>query len=206
VPDLQRRGPRSDARRNDQRILEAAARVLADDPRATIQWIADEAGVVRLTVYRRYANRDALRRAVFEAAAEEAQRAIEHATARELSALAALRELVVAMAGIVGRYPLLSVGTDLQPLPGDSRRPPAPPSSRAMQKAFVELIRRGQAEGSLRPDLRPELLAQAVVGTLRLASRFSRSSGGSSGGELGAEVADLVLNGAVINQTGRFVG
>jgi AcrR family transcriptional regulator len=58
--------------RNDQRILEAAARVLADDPRATIQRIADEAGVVRLTVYRRYANRDALRRAIYEAAAEEA--------------------------------------------------------------------------------------------------------------------------------------
>ncbi|GAB3422576.1 TetR family transcriptional regulator [Flindersiella endophytica] len=196
-----RRGPRSDALRNDQRILEAAARVLADDPRATIQRIADEAGVVRLTVYRRYANRDALRRAIYEAAAEEASQAIQAASARELDALAALRELIVAMAGIVRRYPLLSVGTDLQPLPGEVRRPPVPPSSRAMRRAFVELIRRGQAEGSLRAGVRPELLAQAVVGTLRLASRFSRSTG-SPGEELGAEVADLVLNGAA---TGRFV-
>lgn len=38
------RGPRTDAQRNDQRILRAAARVLAEDPRASIQRIADEAG------------------------------------------------------------------------------------------------------------------------------------------------------------------
>lgn len=174
--------------------------MLADDPRATIQRIADEAGVVRLTVYRRYPNRDALRRAIYEAAAEEASRAIAAAEARELGAVAALRELVVAMAGIVRRYPLLSVGTDLQPLPGDVRRPPTPPASRAMQKAFVTLIRRGQAEGSLRAEVRPELLAQAVVGTLRIAARFS---GPSPGEGLGAEVADLVLNGAA---TGRAAG
>jgi AcrR family transcriptional regulator len=198
-PSLRRRGPRSDAVRNDQRILEAAARVLADDPRATIQRIADEAGVVRLTVYRRYQNRDALRRAIFEAAAVEATEALEAASERELDALAALRELIVAMAGIVGRYPLLSVGTDLQPLPGDSRRPPVPPSSRAMQKAFAGLVRRGQAEGSLRADVRPELLAQAVVGTLRIVARFAGGGGGVDGGE----VADLILNGAA---TGRFVG
>ena len=65
---------RSDARRNDRLVLEAAARVLAEDPRATIQRVADEAGVVRLTVYRRYPNRDALRRAIFETAAAETRR------------------------------------------------------------------------------------------------------------------------------------
>jgi AcrR family transcriptional regulator len=64
----------SDALRNDRLILEAAARVLAEDPKATMQRIADEAGVARLTVYRRYRDREALRRAIFEAAAAEAHR------------------------------------------------------------------------------------------------------------------------------------
>ncbi|GAB2811525.1 hypothetical protein GCM10027176_15020 [Actinoallomurus bryophytorum] len=66
----------SDALRNDRLILEAAARGLAEDPKATMQRIADEAGVARLTVYRRYHDREALRRAIFEAAAAEAQQVI----------------------------------------------------------------------------------------------------------------------------------
>lgn len=67
------RGPRSDA----ELILRAAARVPADDPRATIQRIADEAGLVRMTVHRRYRNRDALRRAIHDAAAAEATAVID---------------------------------------------------------------------------------------------------------------------------------
>jgi TetR/AcrR family transcriptional regulator, mexCD-oprJ operon repressor len=185
------RGPRSDARRNDERILQAAARVLAEDPHATIQRIADEAGVVRLTVYRRYPNRDALRQAIFEAAAAEAHDVVTAATD---DPVAGLRDLVVAMAGIAVRYPLLLVGEDLQPLPGDARRPTPPPDSRAMQRAVLDLVRRGQQTGALRADLPAELLPQAIVGTLRIALRFARSLKADPD-VIGTQVADLLLHG-----------
>jgi AcrR family transcriptional regulator len=188
------RGPRGDARRNDARILEAAARLLAEDPRASVQRIADEAGVVRLTVYRRHANRDALRVAIFEAAAGEARRVLADVADEALDPVAGMRKVIVAMAGIAQRYPLLSVGTDLQPLPGDPRRPTPPPASRAMQRALLDLVRRGQRQGVFRSDLPAELLPQAIVGTLRTTLRFTRGPG-TDPERIGTQVADLLLDG-----------
>lgn len=159
-----------------------------------IQRIADEAGVVRLTVYRRYANRDALRRAVFETAAAEAQQVITDALDREDDPVACLRAIIIEMAGIAQRYPLLSVGTDLQPLPTETQRPTPPPISRDMQQALMALVRRGQQQGALRADLPAELLPQAIVGTLRVTLRFARSLK-SDPACIGTQVADLLLHG-----------
>lgn len=195
MPETRRR---ADAQRNDRRILEAAARLLAADPQATIQAIADEAGVVRLTVYRPYPNREALRRAIFEAAAAEAHRIVTGTFVRDLGVVEALRELIIEMAAIAQRYPLLSVGTDLQPLPGAVRRPLSPPMSRAMQRAVPDLVRRGQKEGSLRADLPAELLPQAIVGTLRTTIRFARSLRFDAE-HIGEQVADLLLGGFAAN-------
>ncbi|GAA4635386.1 hypothetical protein GCM10023196_080660 [Actinoallomurus vinaceus] len=175
-------------------ILEAAARVLVEDPKATIQRIADEAGVVRLTVYRRYPNRDALRRAIFEAAAVEARKVVTDALDREMDPVDALRSLILEMATIAQRYPLLSVGTDLQPLPADARRPTPPPETRAMHEAVITLVRRGQEQGRLRSDLPAELLPQAIAGTLRLTLRFARSLK-TDPSAIGLQVADLLLHG-----------
>lgn len=188
------RGPRSDAQRNDARILHAAARLLAEDPRVSMQRIAEEAGVVRLTVYRRYPNRDELRRAIFEAAAGEAHQVLTEVADQAGDPVEGLRRLIIAMAGIAQRYPLLSVGTDLQPLPGDARRPTPPPLSRAMQRALLELVERGQRQGVLRSDLPAALLPQAIVGTLRITARFARSLA-TDPDRIGADVADLLLNG-----------
>ncbi|HVV13014.1 TetR/AcrR family transcriptional regulator [Amycolatopsis sp.] len=195
MPETRRR---ADAQRNDRRILEAAARLLAADPQATIQAIADEAGVVRLTVYRPYPNREALRRAIFEAAAAEAHRIVTGTFARDLGVVEALRDLIIEMAAIAQRYPLLSVGTDLQPLPGAVRRSLSPPMSRAMQRAVPDLVRRGQKEGSLRADLPAELLPQAIVGTLRTTIRFARSLRFDAE-HIGEQVADLLLGGFAAN-------
>jgi AcrR family transcriptional regulator len=201
-----RRGPRSDARRNDVHILRTAARVLADDPNATIQRIADEAGVVRLTVYRRYRNRDALRRAIFDAAAAEAHDVIAGALDEDVDPLTALRALIVEMAEIIQRYPVLAVSTDWQPLPGDSHRPSPPPASRRMHQAVFALVQRGQREGVLRDDLPPELLPQAITGTLHIVTRFARSLRADPT-TLGAQVAELLLHGFAVPhaQVSRFV-
>jgi AcrR family transcriptional regulator len=186
------RAQRSDAKRNDEHILRTAARVLAEDPRATIQRIADEAGVVRLTVYRRYRNREAVRRAIFDAAAVEAQRVLDDM--RDEDPLSALRALIIEMAAIVQRYPLLAVASDWQPLPTDKHRPAPPKAARRMHQTVFALVKRGQREGRLRADLPAELLPQAITGTLHVVIRFARSLRADEE-KLGHQVADLLLEG-----------
>lgn len=53
---------RADSRRNRSLILKAAAAVLRENPQASIADVAEKAGVTRATVYRHYADRDALLR------------------------------------------------------------------------------------------------------------------------------------------------
>jgi TetR/AcrR family transcriptional regulator, mexCD-oprJ operon repressor len=166
--------------------------VLAEDPHASIQRIADEAGLVRMTIYRRYRNRDALRRAIFDAAAVEAGAVLDDA--RDLDPVTALRALINEMAAIIQRYPVLAVSAEWQPRPGERHRPSATPPARRMHQAVFALVRRGQREGVLRADLPPELLPQAITGTLHVVSRFAASLRADPGA-LGDQVADLLLDG-----------
>lgn len=55
---------RADGRRNKQLIVEAATRVLSDNPHASVSEIAEKAGLTRATVYRHFEDRDALTRSV----------------------------------------------------------------------------------------------------------------------------------------------
>jgi serine phosphatase RsbU (regulator of sigma subunit) len=56
----QERPQRADALRNEQRILEAAANLLARSPTTTLAEISAAAGVSRSTIYRRFSTRDEL--------------------------------------------------------------------------------------------------------------------------------------------------
>ncbi|MFC5955028.1 TetR/AcrR family transcriptional regulator [Streptomyces pratens] len=70
---------RADAERSVRAILEAAERVLAQDPGASMEQIAEAAGVARTTVHRRFANRQALIEALAASAKQQLIEAIEDA-------------------------------------------------------------------------------------------------------------------------------
>ncbi|MGW0436862.1 helix-turn-helix domain-containing protein [Micromonospora sp. NPDC003197] len=65
------RSLRADAERSVRAILEAAERVLAEEPGASMEQIAAAAGVARTTIHRRFANRQALIDALASSAARQ---------------------------------------------------------------------------------------------------------------------------------------
>ena len=84
------RGLRADAERSVRAILEAAERVLADDPGASLEQIAEEAGLTRTTVHRRFANRQALIDALAVSAKQQLAEAIDEARPDAAPALVAM--------------------------------------------------------------------------------------------------------------------
>ena len=71
------RALRADAERSVRAILEAAEQVLANDPGASMEQIAERAGLTRTTVHRRFANRQSLMDALAISAKQQLADAIE---------------------------------------------------------------------------------------------------------------------------------
>jgi AcrR family transcriptional regulator len=180
---------RVDARRNIRSILEAAARVLAEDPAASVQEIADRAEVSRPTVYRHFSNREELIDAIRLEAMTQAREALEAAAASSEPAAGALERLILDLAGIVARYPLLAALVGTQQSPPDKKTP------QGLVDAFDALIARGRRDGTLRPDLRGEILGPVTMGALVMSLKIGGLRG-SDPHDVGAEVAAMVLDGA----------
>ncbi|MEV5714769.1 helix-turn-helix domain-containing protein [Amycolatopsis mediterranei] len=87
------RALRADAERSVRAILEAAERVLAEDAGASMEQIAEAAGLTRITVHRRFANRQALLEALAVSAKQQLIDAIEDARPAAAPALVALHRV-----------------------------------------------------------------------------------------------------------------
>lgn len=96
---------RADAARNLELLLTTGARMLADDPAASIAAIAAEAGVDRRTVYRRFAGREELLMAIYEARLDAIEAAIDAARLREAPVPVALHRYVEGIVGVNRTWP-----------------------------------------------------------------------------------------------------
>jgi AcrR family transcriptional regulator len=100
VPQATNEPQRADARHNRERILEAAHEALQDSPDASLNSIAQRAGVGAGTLYRHFPNREALILAVYQHDIERLVDQVPHLLA-EHEPLDALRIWVDALAGYV---------------------------------------------------------------------------------------------------------
>ncbi|WP_344879588.1 helix-turn-helix domain-containing protein [Nonomuraea antimicrobica] len=87
------RALRSDAERTVRTILEAAERVLSKNPAASMEQIAEAAGVARTTVHRRFASRDALVAALASWATRRFAEAVDAAHPESTPPLVALYQI-----------------------------------------------------------------------------------------------------------------
>jgi AcrR family transcriptional regulator len=150
VTNVANRPLRADARRNRERVLEAARRVFADQGRdAQMDDVARRAEVGVGTVYRHFPTKEALLEALavdaFErivviarenlANVEDPWEALTRTLWQGSEILAADRALAEVMAEVPGPVPI-----GLQ-------------SQRELNQTMTEMLRRAQAAGALRPDV-----------------------------------------------------
>lgn len=154
------RGPRSDALRNRERLIEAATRVFgAGRPQASLEAVAREAGVGIGTLYRHFPTREALFEAVYR---REVDGLVELAgqLAQDPSPIEALRQwlhanvrLAATKRGMVEALQLAAFGSDLKAY-----------SFSQLTGALGDLMDRAVSAGQLRADLSAEDLLRALVG------------------------------------------
>lgn len=175
---------RADAARNLEAVLTTGARMLAADPGASIASIAAQAGVDRRTVYRRFASREDLLAAIYEARLTAIEHAIQDARLREAPVTVALHRYVENIISVNRTWPV------------DLTRMLTEDSVHARRDAAVEevdaFLRRATDEGLLRPDL-PHGWAGALLP--QLMHLVSRQLPELSAGQAADVVVDTLLNG-----------
>ncbi|MFJ3640238.1 TetR/AcrR family transcriptional regulator [Streptomyces sp. NPDC090108] len=137
---------RADAARNLAALLRTGARLLAEDPSTPLSAIAAAAGVDRTTAHRRFANREALLSAVFQAKLDAAERVLDEARLTEAPVAVALHRYVEGIVPVSRDWPV------------DTRRmmredPEANRRAETQSARLDAFLRRAADEGLLRPGV-----------------------------------------------------
>lgn len=156
---------RADAERNAQSIVEAAARLLADDPHVGMAEIAEAAGVSRVTINRHFRTRDNLVGAVFERMLAQAAGILEQARIDEGPVGDALARLVAGWLGGSLALPALVIEQGASGLSPETR---AHWYEDVLGAPLLALMERGRASGEL-ADLPAEWMVQLLGATCRAA-------------------------------------
>ncbi|MDG4825440.1 helix-turn-helix domain containing protein [Asanoa sp. WMMD1127] len=149
---------RADAARNLAQVLRAGARLLADDPSTPLSAIASAAGVDRTTLHRRFASREALLSAVFDAKLDSAERVLDEARLTTAPVPVALHRFVEGIVPVSREWPV------------DTHRmmrndPPAAARAAGQSARLDAFVQRAADEGFLRAGVAPEW-ARAVLDQL----------------------------------------
>ncbi len=126
-------------------IIDAAIVLLAAEPDASMERVAAAAGVGRATVYRHFASREHLVRAILDRALQDARDAVMGSDPEEGSAQDALTRAVEALLTVADRYRLVR---SVAPHDAELRR-----RAEEVGAPLTAIIQRGQREGAFRTDL-----------------------------------------------------
>ncbi len=144
-------------------ILESAAGLLVVDRGASMERIAEAAGVGRTTLHRHFRSREALIRAIALDAIEECEAAIEKAGLEEGSVREATERLFEALIPVGERYHFLLAEAQLE------NDPEVVAAEERIDAPMRRLIGRGKADGTLRADV-PDAWILNAMGALLFAA------------------------------------
>ncbi|AZS35461.1 hypothetical protein CVS47_00053 [Microbacterium lemovicicum] len=149
------RRPRRDAVQNRAGILAAATETIAGDPRASVDAIARTAGLSRRALYGHFADRDALVRDLIAAGAQRFNAIAVRVQDRDARvALARLAAQLWAEAAHVQVIAAIALDDAHVQETADALAP--------LRRAVVDVVRRGQDDGTLRTDVAAPTLARLV--------------------------------------------
>src|SRR6478752_4591823 len=134
TPRARRR--RADAQRSIDAIVSAARTLLVERPEASMEEIADAAGVSRQTVYAHFSSREVLIATVVRALSITA---VEGAHLQRMAPIDALREFLDISWQLAARFPLL-----LEPALARTPDPQGADPHRRVAVVLERIIRRGQ--------------------------------------------------------------
>lgn len=161
-----RTGPRADAVRNREAVLDAALRLFRTDPTATVAQVAAAAGVGRVTLYGHYPTREALVGAALSEAVARAQRAMGSVQVPDGACAPAAVQALLGAA-----WPALAdghgaVAAACRELPADEVADRHEPVVRPLR----DLLASGAAVGEVRSDLGVDWLVAAVSALVHAAA------------------------------------
>ncbi|MEV6054696.1 TetR/AcrR family transcriptional regulator [Streptomyces sp. NPDC052107] len=148
---------RRDAHGNRRRILAAARQKLRDDPNASLDGIAQTAGVARRTLYGHFSSRQALVAELAREAGRALKQAFGAAPATDADPLEAMTRMVLAAWAVGDQYRML-ISLGRRHLGEEAIRATL---AQAREEA-VATIRRGQHQGVFADHVPAPVLAQAL--------------------------------------------
>jgi AcrR family transcriptional regulator len=161
------RKPRADAQRNRERILEAAKRAFTrSGASASLDDIANEAGVGPGTLYRHFPTREELLQAVYRSEMEKLA-AAERKFTQSMPPIEALRAWLLLFVDAIETKQIIAPA--LNTLIGDPKKVFAA-SYAQIHEAIRALVKRAIKSGDMRRDLDPMDLLRALVGVANVAT------------------------------------
>jgi AcrR family transcriptional regulator len=161
------RKSRTDARRNRERILEAAKEAFTHlAPNTSLDDIAKQAGVGAGTLYRHFPTRDALIEAVYRSEVEKLA-AAERKFTETMSPIDALRTWMLLFVDHIAAKQIIAPALN-SVVGGPSK---LYEGSRSLIRGAIDaLVRRAIKSGDIRSDLEPFDLLRALIGVSHVAS------------------------------------
>ncbi|MYY04092.1 MULTISPECIES: TetR/AcrR family transcriptional regulator [unclassified Streptomyces] len=181
------RALRADAERSVRAILEAAERVLAEDPGASIEQIAAAAGVARTTIHRRFANRQSLIEALALSAARQLAQAVDDGRPDTAPPLVAMHRITANVLQVKGAW-AFALGLPADP---DSE---AAALQQDIDRRCVAVLTRARAEKLI--DESADLDWVRRVYYALIGESLRGSPDGSDPDALAARVIETLLHGA----------
>lgn len=194
------RRTRLSAERRRESILDAATEVFAAAGyrAAKVSDVAARIGVSEPVVFQNFGSKEALYAAVLDRAAERIRGELQalahqHGPVADLLAHVLSPSRAIGQDGPGGHGKLFGDAATLLADPG--RTEPARSAARSLAGHLADLVRRGQADGSIRADADPEAAAWMLLSVL--AARPWRAAVMPGPGRLEADVAGLALQSLV---------